>query len=380
MPNTWDETTELALYYENEAAVVYDDRNMVMVDTGFIIDPRILSVGEIYAGRTGTPFAAGGPRNYVRKFRVRVNPDDIDNRKMTDVDIVEDGRVPKPYAYYRSTYDGSQVDRLALCIKLVAEREHSDDWQTWIVTAEYSTEMPENGPDFAWRFGNNRDGPQNQPELEKPVVEWSRVTKMVARPYDLTGRPYLNTAGQPLTPAPQRRVTNQVLLITRNFLEWNPMIADQYTDVLNNQECLGYPPGFVLCTITGVKDKWRGPLRYARVTFSLELAYPDPDAVPHVDPVTDNTFYLEGHQPSHLNAGFYQLAPASSPPDGQPGPVLPSRPVPIYRDGVRVSSSPALLDAWGVALPPDGAPVWLNFEDFRYNDLSPIVEGVTFPS
>ncbi len=376
MPDLWPEEVEFDLYNSNEFTTVWDDTAVVAVELSSIIDPRIISVGEIYPGRGGKGFTTSGERTYTRKFRARVNPDDPDNRKLMDVDIMADARIPKPYAYYVSTYPGHvQSDRLALCVAISAEREHPDDWQTWIVTVEYSTTMPENGPNFAWGFGNDRNGPQNQPELEKPVVRWDKVKKTVARPFDRNGRPYLNAAKQPLTPAPVRTITYTVLLITRNLLVWNPTLAVKYNDVLNDTTCLGAPSGFVYCEVNGVEEKYRGPLRYFRVTFKLTIA--DYTVLTLMfDPVTDEGFYLEGHQPSYLNAGFYQLAEASTP---EIGPPLGPRPVPIYRDGIRVTSSPALLDNNGHAMAIGSDPFYLNFADFRSEDLDPIVEGVDIP-
>jgi len=235
--------------------------------------------------------------------------------------------------------------------------------------------MPDGGPNFLfkWMFHAEDEigAPQNQPELERPVVTTEFETITRTEPYDLRGFPYFNAAGQPLSPPPQRKIQIRVKSITRNFMYWTDTQASLYHQALNDSPIGGWPMGFIQVLVAAEKEMYRGPMKYTRVTFKLRFAkvtdvvygHPDyPDEIP-----------MHWWQPNYLNAGFYQKLPPSDP---EIGPPEGTRIVPCVRQGVRVSTTPALLDYNGRQITDDSEPTYIPFIEFPFVDISPIIAGV----
>lgn len=263
-------------------------------------------IDELFAGRRGTPFSADMKRDYVRRFRVTVKEKDI-----AAVSVCSCPGLPWAYSPYQ-TATGTEYDLLALLVKMTAEPEHEDDWQNWIVTCEYSTELPAGGGatgggaaggpvGTGGNLGqvgrpNQGSGALNNPEMEPPELDWDFEVVQRHRPKDLDGRPYVNSAGQPLTPAPSQEEVYAVLNYTRNELAFDRSVATKYAFAVNSKVFLGASPGRAQCLPPKARKVWRGSLGYWRVNYRIRF----------LSETSENRF-----QPEYLDQGLMEIDPVS---------------------------------------------------------------------
>jgi hypothetical protein len=295
-------------------------------------------VQEIDVKRPGTPFNHGGHREYVRRFRVRVS-----NKLLTAAEICFPGHpVPRRYERYRSMM-GDVHDWAALCVRLSADTEHDDDWQYWIVTADFSTNIPTGQFDTGGTGGvGDQGGSSNKPEDEPPDVEWDYEVGHWAPPKDLSSpkpKPFLNSAGQPYVPAEKVELANAKLIYSRNESTWLREDTTAWAYVVNSDEFLGARPGMVLCLPPKAKLSYRGGIPYYRVTYQFRF-HPYTDIPKHPDSKDHNWQY------EILDTGLMKRVEIP----GVPGKIL----VPI-RKGNSVVTQPVCLNGAGVeaAIDPD---------------------------
>lgn len=287
------------------------------------------TVEEQFTGRNGVPFNHGGERTYVRRFRVMVK-----YNTLSSMAVCSHPAIPRPYSIYVSG-NGVEYDPWALLVNLSAEQESSggeSDWQPWIVTARYSSELGKMGtPDNPGFPGDplqanesgapsNKAGAAGNPELEPPEVEWDWDIVHRAKQYDLDQTPFVNSTGQPLTPAPTFEVAMPVLVVTRSDLSFDIDVAQQYAFAVNDKPFYGYGVDMVLCNPPKAKQIYRGPLQYSRVTYRLRIWVGEPGTT---------------WQPQYIDAGTCRL-------ENTPGAPNQGKPVPIIR-GPHAITQPVLL-------------------------------------
>lgn len=228
--------------------------------------PYLGYANEIIKSNQGTVFDASDiyKREYTKTFRVRV----ADPRVGPETVCRAPG-IPAPYTPYASA-GNFEYDLSAVVVGLEAAKEVETDWQNWIVTVKYSTELGNVKSDFG--FPSKKDGgTANHPELEPPVLDWDFEVVKEAMPTDLNGRPFINSAGDLYEPAPQIDVARPVLHLQRNQLDFSPVKAQQFAFALNNKMFLGQYPYTAQCYPPKATQKQLGGLIYWRVTYKIRF-------------------------------------------------------------------------------------------------------------
>lgn len=317
------------------------------------------SCDEIFKGRTGTPFDISGKRDYVRKFLVRVKTNLIGS-----LGVCYCPGIPQPFSPYNSG-GGLEYDLAALCVRVTAEQETEEDWSQWIVTANYSTEMPPGGK---FDYGNpgkdsgSGDNASNNPEFEAPDIDWDFDTDSKVVVKDLDSKPILNSSKQPFDPPLAFDQAYAVLTYTRNSLFFDRKIATDYAYAVNTDNFLGAPPGAAQCLPPRARWTHKGNIAYWRVTWRVRFAAPRQVTILGL-PIID----LATWQPQILDTGTMQLVTVL----GQ------KISVPIWRGGQPVPG-PILLDGNGRPAPlnADGTitPHYLDYRIFQGMPFNPIFE------
>jgi hypothetical protein len=216
-------------------------------------------VDELPVQRTGTPFDATNlsrmyVREYTRKWKVVVT-----DRYMTPTLV---GMAPGLPLYYSSYIPNLlDYDLYALLVKRTAEQDDEDDWQTWTVTDEYSTEIP----------GGPQDSNNVGPEMEPPDIEYEPFEETSAPATDLANQLFVNTAGDPFVPSFTFPSSDTVLTYTRNELNFDIEKAAGYNYAVNSDSFLGYPPLSVLCLPIRARKMYKGSVNYCRVTYRFRF-------------------------------------------------------------------------------------------------------------
>ena len=174
--------------------------------------PYAAYANEIMSSNEGSIFDASDiyKREYTKTFRVRV----LDPRAGVET-VCRCPGIPAPYTPYFSA-GNYEYDLSAVVVGISAKKEVDSDWQNWLVTVKYSTELGNVKSDFG--FPSKKDGSANNPELEPPVLDWDFEVVKEALPMDLDGRPFMNSAGDLYDPPPQVDVARAVLNYQRNQL------------------------------------------------------------------------------------------------------------------------------------------------------------------
>lgn len=330
-------------------------------------NPWYYSVDEIPYDRSGT-WSLDGSRDHVRKYKVVVR-----YKTMTDLDVLSAPLLPRLGSPWTSP-TGNEYDLLARLVKVSADQQEKDDWQVWVVTHTYSTdlgrlsEVPQNVGSPGGRGGDG--GSSNNPELEPIDIELDWQEEKRAFPTDLNGKAYLNAAQQPITPAPMRDVAHPVLTISRNELDWSMQKAMYYAYSVNDKKFLGFEPGQVKCLPPRVKLTSKGGLYYWRITYKLIFfGLYDSKDLKNID---------KTWQPRFLNQGLCELRDVKVPNLIGGGFVTATMPCPIFRFGHPISQ-PVCLDDNGKEVRTFTEvgtgkkiinPTYLRFTDFKSRDLS----------
>lgn len=313
------------------------------VKISFGPNSRFESIEELFDDINGTPFNSGGPRTYVRRFRVLVKKTYDDNPAVRQhrtanlagpVAICQCPGVPVPYAPY-IPYRQEEWDLKALAVNISAARELKDDHQSWIVTVTYSTEMPPGGPTYGqtvmpWHAAGNQSNP-----WQLPVVKEYETESYTEYPlHDLDGRPFLDSAGRPFNPTIPVVRGDRVLSLTRNerATTYESPARPAYEYSSNTVSILGSPPGYAYCLGSRAQQCWLGSTEFFRVTYKIVLRKKKTAA--------DGTVTPAFNPQKVLNAGMYQRAFLFG--------VVPGVPkiIPIIKFGMPVSG-PVLLDENG---------------------------------
>lgn len=311
--------------------------------------PYFKSCEELISSGGGTAYTIEGRREYVRKFRVVTKAKD-----MGAISVCLSPGLPMPGNIYLTP---REYDLLALAVEFSAEREHQDDPFVWVVSVRYSTQMPPGGFPEIPGFGDSPTGAANNPEAERPEIDWDYEVVDEAPHADLDNKPFVNACDKPFKPAPTFKVCYNVLSITRNELGFNKDTASKYAMAVNSDKFAGCPPGTVLCYPPKAKMMFRGTIAYWRVSYRLKFGY-------IVDDGEDEDWIPEGAelvgrrsmQPRILNSGaqFFKEVPVA----GGPPPKLTTN----FEEG---GSSQVLLTPDGLRLPREGKPNYRKFRVYR---------------
>lgn len=340
--------------------------------------------------RGGSPFIAGGKRTYSRKWLVKTK----DKELGANVICRAPGILPfAPYA----TEDGKEWDYQALCVDIRMEDpiDRNDGYHKFVI-AEYSTDMPVGGPPAFVGFGAAALGAQAMPWMEPPHIEWDSEVHREARPRDLNGNAYLNSAFVPFKPAPTVEVGRSVLIYERNEQSHDSRKQARYSFAVNSDVFLGEKPGTVQLYPPRAVLSWRGGTSFWRMTYKFRFNSPEIPKPTNSQiqagtsaPVSAGASIALGvasalatplrtWQPKYLDAGTMELQTFWA-----AGPFF-SRPVPIVR-GSGAITEPVLLDGEGRQLKPNADGTWpepkyREFTDYLALPFTPLlVSGVGFP-
>lgn len=305
---------------------------------------------EMINTRHGIAYAARGRRHFIRMFKVWTT-----NLKYGPNEICQAVGLPQPYEPY-VTADGQDSDLAAVCISLDANLvEPTDNRLHWIVTAVYSTDVPEEGPAANAGLGNDPLGSSSNPWDEPPVIKWESEVIQRAPAFDLNGTPFLNAAGQPFTPAPTFETGRAIYVITRNEQNFSRQAQSAYAFSVNNADFMDAPAGTVQCLPILAEYLFRGSIPYWRTTYRLRFGAVKGDG--------SNLNNLESWQPEILNSGFMQM---------QLDPTLPQylKPVAIIGTNGAPITQPVLLDLAGLQT---DTPEYIQFRMCQSRDFSPIL-------
>lgn len=348
--------------------------------------PGYIDIQEAIESRRGPPFVkAGEDREYTLVFRIVIS-----DRSFGPNEVCQCPGLPSPYQMY-ITPDGGEYDWSAFCIRIEPKKQVPDDWQVWLVECTYSTNLPQGGVPDVTDFGMTLPGSQNDPSQWLPVFRWDSETVTMAYPADMNGNPFLNSCGQPFTPAPVFEVARPVLIMTRNQLSLTRAQITSYAYAINSDTFLGAAPGTVrLRPIRAVQSTW-GTLPYWKdVTYEFvfnRVAFPLPvnninaalaaliggvGFVPGlgIQPLVSGDDPLESWQPQILDAGTTHINDNDlSPGFGQP--------LPILRRGIPITQPVPLNGAGQEAFRVNGVvqPVYLDFTVYRALPFSPLLQG-----
>lgn len=330
----------------------------------------------------GTPWSSDGHRDYDSVFKVIVA-----DPNFGPVEVVQAPCVPRPYSPYVSP-NGRSSDLAAVLVSYRARREHTDDWQSWIVTCHFSTRVPDGGVplDKVTTTPDKLIGTQNQPWLERPTLEWDEETENFAPQYDLDGRPYRTSAKMPFSPAQTFSERYPVLVITRNQQKFNDTTSAKYENAVNSQRFLNNPAETCQCISARGRLEYRGTVPYYRCVYRIRIKTREIPELEKIDG-TDNAYQQTGNltadgfpvleretwQPLISDAGLYQLGDRFY----FDGIILTkdsNTPVPITAYGHPVTQ-PVLLDGKGKQLAPGSTTkaVWLKFRQYEALDLNKLL-------
>jgi len=211
----------------------------------------VTSIAEKWCGVSGGG-RKDGSRHYTRVLSVLCDPNQPPDGPLAIFGTVG---IPRRGDVYRTT-DGGDYDPGAFA--LAAEAKPLGDF-VWEVTVEYSTIVDEVPADedpimrpSKWRFG------------------YQRIEDVSGK--DWQGKPYKNTADEPLINLPGRPCHLLVLSITRNELVYDPLVLHAYLDAVNSDPFLGFAPGYAkIGTIEPSEPRYENATAYFEMLYRIEF-------------------------------------------------------------------------------------------------------------
>lgn len=320
-------------------------------------------VQELHKGRKGG-LSEGVQRKYTRVFRVRTNSKtDGPIQVMFGVDPDTGEFVPRLYSSYFS-FGTTEYDILAIC-RSVDPVQDEDDWTIWLVTCEYSTVSPNGDMAGQPNDGGNPgtgSGASNDPELEPPVIRWSRWSKEVVQEREAGGdkNAILNSANQRFDPMVTRQAGGRILIVERNENVFDSLEKDAYSFAINDLPFIEEDDeNQWLCFPITADRVYKGPLSYWRVHYEFHhcgFPFDDEDAA---NPPDWHHHLLDQGYGILDAAGNFKVALKN----GQ----IPAQPIPLNGEGGALR--PGFLGE---------DPVYLTFIKYRRMDFGPLAIEVPF--
>ncbi len=342
--------------------------------------PLFLSIEEMFDGVQGSPFDASGPRSYQRHFLIVARKNIVGPAA-----VCKCPGVPTPYSPY-IPYRAEEYDLSARVVRITARRRGPDgDWQHWVVTVDYSSQLPPGGPPNLlsdWGWPTVAAGWANQPWLEAPHIDFEGETTTRIPDADLDGQPYFNSVRQPYATPVVVDAANSVLVVTRNYQHPGTLIAvrehiDNYSMTVNLDTFVGAPPGAVRLDPVRLTEMYRGRIRYWKAVYRFRFKRRQvivPFSPP--DPLVGNLTQWDTWQPRILDNGMFQWRRSIL---GTVTKSLP--PVPIMRSGHPVSY-PVPLNGDGREALPNGVgkitPFYKSYREYRAVQFSSLCRRTSY--
>jgi len=207
----------------------------------------VVSVYRKFAGLSGKGTLAG-----VRTYRmVFVVITDSDNDGVMVVGNAT-GIPHKGDTYYTAT----DSDPGALC-QDVSPTQDPENQKVWEVVATFSSHSGDPA----------KDDPN--PMVHPPDIHWSSWSETRALHKDLDGKPFTNSAGQPIDPPFERRWKYPALTVVRNEATFPVGLVQTYWDVTNSDVFNGWAPDTVKVEDIRASSEYREAQGFFRVTYEF---------------------------------------------------------------------------------------------------------------
>jgi hypothetical protein len=224
-------------------------------------------------------------------------------------------RTAVPFVIGQDYVFGGEFDTGAFCLDINAD-EDGDDGKQWLVKCQF--------------------GPRPQLEENPFLQPWeiSLDGQNIEVPYqiDVTGRPVVNTVGDPFSTATMKQMNQPVLSITRNEASFNPALT-LFANTINSDVFYGGAPGTVFANMPKQNRQFS-----ATYGFFFQTSY-------------SFVYSPDGWDQTLINQGFRARNPRG---------VLKN----ILVQGVPITE-PALLDPAGNVLPRGVPPITLTFKPYN---------------
>lgn len=210
----------------------------------------------------------------------------------------------------------------------IAIEEEAEDGLSWIATLSY-------GPfDIAHELGtSNAQYGSFTPFDFPPVVKWSTAKYHRSYPTDVTGQPFVNTAGDPLENPPVREESTQCLRIILWNSSYDEPFAQSFRDTINGDTFLGFGPEFVKCRDIDGERLYTTDYGYVwRIVYDFEIR--------RIAITFKGVTTIYGWVEPVLNLGYRSFQPAAG-----------NGPQPIIIGGQQITA-PVILNQDGTFTPP----------------------------
>lgn len=283
----------------------------------------VVSVTEIWEGRSGNKSLEKFRREYQRVFRVYT-----DSNHDAAATIITHPSLPALGSGYITP---NEADAGALCKKVEASQNAEDPLQ-WTVTATYDTDVPD--PE------EQEENPLNRPAQWK--FSFSKYTKAVEK--DLDDKAIVNSAGMPFLPPVEIDQSRPVINVTINKATFSYIYVLNLQDAVNMDAWNGFAPNTLKIAGIEVSSQYENNIAFWQLTYNIEVNW-------------------EGWNPMKvLDQGYYEKELVSGEEGSQSA---------VYRrelirdDFGQPMSGPTLLNGSGEQLPEGSDPVYLNFRVYR---------------
>lgn len=211
----------------------------------------IVRCNEIPEGRGGTSNNKF-ERTHTRAFRVIT-----DNASDDDYDVLVGSLTATPDPV-PPVYEIHPSDSAAYVQNHDVKQDSEPDGNGWIITVSYTNQI---------------DPGQNNPDplQREPVISWSFAQFQTIAEQDRDEKALTNTLKQVFDPPVEKDASNIVLTYTRYESGFNPSLAIQYQDSVNDAAFLGAPAGTAKLQSIGARQHHENGETYYETTYEIHF-------------------------------------------------------------------------------------------------------------
>ncbi len=220
----------------------------------------IVSIKDIPGGRSASWSGQGG-RQYTQQLRIITDGATVGPKAVMQSLNFRNGT---PY-WHPLVLSRTEEDK-ACFIQSLDVKEEGEDGKQWVATISY-------GP-FSWgEQGGAGDEGILDPFKVPPKVRFDDAKFDTAAVYDTqTGKPILNTVGDPFIPPLKKEETRPILTIVRNEPVYDINWVQQFKDHVNADTFLGFAPNSVKCASITAEQEYHADFGYYYVvSYTFEL-------------------------------------------------------------------------------------------------------------
>jgi hypothetical protein len=325
----------------------------------------LVSIKEVWNGRTGTFEIAGGlvHRTYERHFRIRT-----DSETDSAVTVAFDNPIVPLLGSFYVSFNTGEFDTAAICVRKTPTQSEEDPL-VWMLVCEFDSQAPEfaaydaNGNPTTPGQGGKPGGPHDSAAFEPWEFEGEVITQTkglrvaIAEPPTETAErnvAVVNSARDPYDPLPEYLSPRSLVTVTRNEPTLDLLTMLRYSMAINSDDWNGFPPGKAQMHPIKWSRFFRNGQYWYKKTYKIELISPDE--------------IYDTFQVRLPDMGFRQFK------DFENAELL--DPVPIRQgDSQTEVTTPQLLNGAGRVLTPEqkdaGGVVYRDFNAYRMLPFAP---------